>query len=129
MTHENSMPIDQSELAPEYTRHVESKSNKGIMRFFIKALVIPLVAILIILTGSAFAIANFSPTIYTQAKDIIFDKVDFEKITGLSDSTNKEYLDSWLILNSDIHQGEELIQEEQTQEELVQQEQLENQPN
>ncbi|WP_455209569.1 hypothetical protein [Kaarinaea lacus] len=129
MSHENSMQIDQQELAPEYGRYIESKSNKGAMRFFIKALIIPLVVMLIILTGAAFIVANFSPAMYTQAKDILFEKVDFEKIIGRADVINKDILDSWLILNSEKHQGEELIQEEQTQQEMAQEKQLENQPN
>ena len=100
MSQENSIPVLQSEIASEYRQHVESKSNKGVMTAFIKALVIPVVAILMILTGAAFAVANFSPAMYTQVKDNIFEKVDFEKLTGQPDSINKEYLDSWLILNS-----------------------------
>ena len=124
MSQENSIPVLQSEIAQEYGRYVESKSNKGVMGLFVKALVIPFVAVLIILAGTAFTIANFSPATYTQAKDIIFEKVDFEKITGMPDSTSKEYLDSWLIFNSEKQQGEEKTLEENTQEA-----QIESQPN
>ena len=125
MSQENSIPVLQNELAPEYGRYVESKSNSGgIVGLIIKALVISIVATLIILTGAAFAIANFSPAIYTQAKDIIFEKVDVEKLTGLPDSTSKEYLDSWLILNSEQLQGEEKALQEPLQEQPI-----ESQPN
>ena len=133
MSHENSIPVDQSELASEYGRYVESKSKKGFMSFFIKALIIPVVAMLIILTGTAFAVANFSPATYTQARDIIFANVDFEKITGQPNAATKEMLDSWLVLGSELQQGEGLAQEEQTQEQHTQQQmaqegQLESQP-
>jgi len=124
MSQEDSIPVIQSEIAKEYRQQVESKSNKGVMTAFIKALVIPFVAILMILTGAAFTIANFSPAMYTQVKDNIFEKVDFEKLTGRPDSTNKEFLDSWLILNSEQLQGEEIAQQATGQEE-----QIESQPN
>ena len=112
MSQEDSIPVLQSEIASEYRQQVESKSNKGIMRLFVNALIIPFVAILMILTGAAFTIANFSPAMYTQVKDNIFEKVDIEKLTGRPDSTNKEFLDSWLILNSEQLQGEEKAQQE-----------------
>ena len=133
MSHENSIPVDQSELASEYGRYVESKSKKGFLSFFIKALIIPVVAMLIILTGTAFAIANFSPATYTQTRDIIFANIDFEKITGQPNATTKEVLDSWLVLNSEINQGEGQVQEEQSQEQHMQEQmaqdgQIENQP-
>ena len=116
MSQEDSIPVLQSEIASEYRQQVESKSNKGIMRLFVNALIIPFVAILMILTGAAFTIANFSPAMYTQVKDNIFEKVDIEKLTGRPDSTNKEFLDSWLILNSEQLQGEEKAQQETEQE-------------
>ncbi|MEJ2179597.1 MAG: hypothetical protein P8Y28_03970 [Gammaproteobacteria bacterium] len=116
MSQEDSIPVLQSEIAAEYRQQVESKSNKGIMRLFVNALVIPIVAILMILTGAAFTIANFSPAMYTQVKDNIFEKVDIEKLTGRPDSTNKEFLDSWLILNSEQLQGKEKAQQETEQE-------------
>ena len=56
---------------------------------------------------------------YTEVKDNIFEKVDFEKLTGRPDSTNKEFLDSWLILNSEKQQGEEKAQQETVQEEQI----------
>ena len=124
MSQENSIPVLQSEIASEYRQRVETKSNKGVMSLFVKALIIPLFAVFIILTGVAFSIANFSPTMYTQAKDIIFEKVDFEKLTGRPDSINKEYLDSWLILNSEKQQAEE-----KTQQATLEEEQTENQLN
>ena len=65
-----------------------------------------------------------SRAVFTQVKDNIFAKIDFEKLTGQPDSINREYLDSWLILNSDNLQGEET-----TQQEPVQEEQLEDQLN
>ena len=117
MSQEDSIPVLQSEIATEYRQHVESKSNKGIMRLFVNALIIPFFAILIILTGAAFTIANFSPVMYTQVKDNIFEKVDFEKLTGRPDSTNKELLDSWLILNTEKLQAEKKAQQETLQEE------------
>ena len=117
MSQEDSIPVLQSEIATEYRQHVESKSNKGIMRLFVNALIIPFFAILIILTGAAFTIANFSPVMYTQVKDNIFKKVDFEKLTGRPDSTNKELLDSWLILNTEKLQAEKKAQQETLQEE------------
>ena len=123
MSQENSIPVLQSEIAQEYGRYVESKSNKGGMSFFIKVMVIPFVAMLLILIGAAFTIANFSPAMYAQAKDIIFEKVDFEKLTGQPDSINKEYLDSWLILNSQA-----LPVEENAQQETLQEAQIESQP-
>ena len=119
MTQEDSIPVLQSEIATEYRQHVETKSNKGIMRFFVNALAIPFVAILIIVIGAAFTIANFSPAMYTQVKDNIFEKVDFEKLTGRPDSTNKELLDSWLILNSQNLQGEEKSPQETPKEEQI----------
>ncbi len=122
MSQENSIPVLQSEIAQEYGRYVESKSNKGVMSFFVKVMVIPFIAMLLILTGAAFTIANFSPAMYAQAKDIIFEKVDFEKLTGQPDSINKEYLDSWLILNSQA-----LPVEENAQQETLQEAQIENQ--
>jgi hypothetical protein len=112
MSHENSMQIDQQELTSEYGRYIETKSKNGIMSFFVKALVIPVFALLVIFTGAAFAVANFSPVMYTQAKDIVFENVDFEKITGQTDAINKEVLDSWLILNSEKQQDEAIAQEE-----------------
>lgn len=120
MSHENSMQINQSELASEYGRYVESKSNKGIMRLLVKALLAPLVALLITLTGAAFAIANFSPAMYTQAKDIIFATVDIEKMTGLTDAASREYLDNMLILNSEQQPGEDKALEENEQQEQIQ---------
>ena len=123
MSQENSIPVLQSEIAQEYGRYVESKSNKGVMSFFVKVMVIPFIAMLLILTGAAFTIANFSPAMYAQAKDIIFEKVDFEKLTGQPDSINKEYLDSWLILNSQA-----LPVEENPQQETLQEAQIESQP-
>ena len=125
MSQENSIPVIQSEIASEYGRYVESKSNKGAMGFFIKVLVIPFAAMLIIITGGAFAIANFSPASYTQAKDIIFAKVNVEKLTGMPDSIAREHLDSWLILNSEKPQGAEIAQELPVQKEPVQEEQIE----
>lgn len=122
MSQENSIPVLQSEIAQEYGRYVESKSNKGVMSFFVKVMVIPFIAMLLILTGAAFTIANFSPAMYAQAKDIIFEKVDFEKLTGQPDSINKEYLDSWLILNSQA-----LPVEENAQQETLKEAQIENQ--
>jgi hypothetical protein len=119
MSHENSIPTLQSELTPEYGRYVKTTSNKGVMRLFIKALVIPFAALLLILTGAAFTVANFSPVIYTQAKDILFEKVDFEKLTGRPASINKEFLDSWLILNSEKQQGEQEAEGEKAQEEQM----------
>lgn len=119
MSHQNSIPTLQRELASEYGRHVQSNSNKGFMRTFFKVLVMPFVAMLIILTGASFTVANFSPAMYTQAKDIIFANVDFEKITGQTDLINKQFLDSWLILNSDKQQGEGIAQGEMAQEELI----------
>ena len=130
MSNENSIPtIGQRELASEYGKYVESKSDKAIMSVLIKALIIPLLTLPVILAGAAFSIANFSPALYTQAKDILFEKIDFEKITGQTDAVNKQYLDSWLVLNSEKYQVKGLAQEEQTLEEMVQQEQLERQPN
>jgi hypothetical protein len=128
MSHENSMQINQDELASEYVRYVESKSSKGIMSFFVKALVIIVLA-LVIVTGGAFAMANFSPTTYAQAKDIIFENIDVEKITGLTDSTSKEYLDSWLILKSQPQQSEEAMLDQKAQGEIAQEEQPESQLN
>ena len=119
MSQEDSIPVLQSEIATEYRQHVESKSNKGIIRLFINALIIPFVAIFMILAGAAFTVANFSPAMYTQVKDNIFEKVDLEKLTGRPDSMNKEYLDSWLILNSEKLQGEEKAQQETAQEEHI----------
>ena len=119
MSHENSIQIDQQELPSEYGRYVETKSKNGIMSFFVKALVIPVFALLIILTGASFAVANFSPAMYTQAKDILFEKVDFEQLTGQPNSINKEYLDSWLILNSEKLQGEEKALQNTVQEEQI----------
>ena len=119
MTHENSMQMDQQEITPEYGRYIETKSKTGIMSFFVKALVIPVFALLIILTGASFAVANFSPAMYTQAKDILFEKVDFEQLTGQPNSINKEYLDSWLILNSEKLQGEEKALQNTVQEEQI----------
>ena len=124
MSQENSIPVLQSEIASEYRQLVDTKSNKGVMRLFVNVLIIPFIAILMILTGAAFTIANFSPAMYTQVKDNIFEKVDFEKLTGRPDSINKEFLDSWLILNSEKQQGEE-----EAQQEPVQEEQIESQPN
>ena len=112
MSHENSAPAIQRELASEYGRYVKSNSNKGILRFIVKGLLIPFVAILIILTGASFILANFSPAMYMQARDIIFEKVDFEKLTGQTNSVNKEYLDSLLILNPEKQQGEAIVLEE-----------------
>jgi len=125
MSHENSAPAIQRELASEYGRHVQSNSNKGIMRFVVKGLLIPFAAMLVILTGASFALANFSPAMYTEAKDIIFEQVDFEKMTGQTDSINKEFLDSWLILNSENQPGEEIALEETTLEEKALAEQTE----
>lgn len=122
MSQENSIPVLQSEIAQEYGRYVESKSNKGAMSFIVKVMVIPFIAMLLILTGAAFITANFSPAMYAQAKDIIFEKVDFEKLTGQPDSINKEYLDSWLILNSQA-----LPVEENAQQETLQEAQIESQ--
>ena len=122
MSQENSIPVLQSEIAQEYGRYVESKSNKGVMSFIVKVMVIPFIAMLLILTGAAFITANFSPAMYAQAKDIIFEKVDFEKLTGQPDSINKEYLDSWLILNSQA-----LPVEENAQQETLQEAQIESQ--
>ena len=118
MSHENSVPVIQSEIATEYRQYVKSNSNKGIMGSIVKVLVIPFVAMLVILTGASFTLANFSPAMYTQVKDVIFEKVDFEKLTGQTDSINKEYLDSWLILNSEIQQEEGIAMEQKAQEEI-----------
>ena len=123
MSHENSLQIDQSELSSEYGRYVESKSNKGVISFFVKVLVIPFFAMLTILIGAALTVANFSPAMYAQAKDIIFEKIDFEKLTGLPDSTNREILDNWLILDL-----KELLGEEKAQQETLQEKQIEIQP-
>lgn len=120
MSHENSAPAIQRELASEYRRHVKTNSNNGFMGILLKVLVIPLFAILILLTGASFAIANLSPAMYTKAKDIIFEKVDFEKITGQTESVNREYLDSFLILNPEEQQGEQLAQDALAQEEPAQ---------
>lgn len=120
MSHENSAQVIQNELASEYGRRVIANSKKGSRGIFVKALVIPLIALLIILIGTSFVIANFSPATYTQAKDIIFAKVDFEKFTGQSNAINKEILDSWLILNPEIQQGEVNALEEKAQEEQTQ---------
>ena len=126
MSHENSLQIDQSELATEYGRYVESKSKKGPVRLLFKVLVIPLVLLLIILTGAAFAIANFSPAMYAHAKNIIFAEIDVEKLTGLPNSIAREHLDSWLILNSEQQQMGTIVREESTQNETVQGDQLES---
>jgi hypothetical protein len=119
MSHENSARAIQSELASEYGKYVKAKSNKGIANFIVKVFVIPGVALLIVLTGASFAVANFSPATYTQVKDIIFAKVDVEKLTGQPNAINKELLDSWLVLSAAEQQGqpkaqEELVQEQQT---------------
>jgi len=119
MSHENSMQINQREMASEYGRYVETKSNNRIIGIIVKALIIPLIALLLIVAGAAFGIANYSPNTYTQAKDIIFEKVDFEKLTGLPNSTSKEYLDSWLILNSEQQPVEEKAQQETLQEDKI----------
>ena len=126
MSHENSLQIEQSELASEYGRHVEAKSKKSPMRFVFKALAVPVIALLVIVTGAAFAIANFSPATYSQAKDIIFANIDIEKLTGLPDSTVRQQLDNWLILNSEQQQMGTIVQEEPAQKEAVQSDQLES---
>ena len=94
------------------------------MGVFVKVLVMPFLAMLVILIAASLTIANFSPTMYTQAKDIIFEKVDFEQLTGQTDSINKEYLDSWLILNPEKQQGEAIAHEE-----MLLEEQIETPPN
>jgi len=119
MSHENSMQINQREMASEYGRYVETKSNNGTMKRIIKALAISLIALLVTVTGGAFAIANFSPATYTQIKDIVYEKVNIEKLTGLPDSTSKNYLDSWLVLNSEQLPVEEKAQQETQQEDNV----------
>ncbi|MGD8641157.1 MAG: hypothetical protein PVG89_11050 [Gammaproteobacteria bacterium] len=128
MSHENSIQINQDELASQYRRHVQAKSSKGMMNYLVKALVIIFLA-LVILTGATFALANFSPTTYAQAKDIVFANVDIEKITGVPDSTSKEFLDSWLMLNSEKQQNEYMTQDEKVPGAIVREEQTENQPN
>lgn len=120
MSHENSAPAIERELTSEYRRHAKLKSNKGFMGILLKVLVIPLIAMLILLTGASFAVANLSPAMYTKAKDIIFEKVDFKKITGQTESVNREYLDSFLILNPEEQQGEQLAQDALMEEELTQ---------
>ena len=126
MSHENSLQIDQSELASEYGRYVETKSKKRPIRFLIKALVIPVVTLLIILTGAAFAVANFSPATYALAKNIIFAEVDVEKLTGLSDSTAREYLDNLLIINTEQQQMGTIVRDETAQKETMQGDQSES---
>ena len=125
MSHDNSMQISQPELRAAHGRYVEPKSNKGLMGLIIKALVIPLLALLVILIGTALSIANFTPTTYTQVKDYIFEKVDVATITGLPDTTNKEILDSWLVLNPEQLPSGEKAQELSAQKESVPDEQTE----
>jgi len=126
MSHENSLQIDQSELSSEYGRYVESKSKKGPFRFLVKALVIPVVTLLIILAGAVFAVANFSPATYALAKNIIFAEVDVEKLTGLSDSAAREYLDNLLIINTEQQQMGTIVREDVTQKETAQSNQVES---
>lgn len=128
MSHEHSMQINQDEVPPEFRRHVPPKKRNGIMSFFVKLLVI-IAFTLIALTCAAFAIANFSPTTYAQAKDIIFEKVAIAKLTGRPDSVNKEYLDSWLVFNSDKQQVEDTGVDEKAQGEIVREDNSERQLN
>jgi len=107
MSQQNSIPAIRNELASEYGKYIAAKSNRGFLGFIIKRLIVPLVAVLVILTGAAFALANFAPARYTQVKDILFTKVDLEKLTGRSNSVNKEFLDHWLILNAAKQQDDE----------------------
>ena len=127
MSHENSMQINQEELASEYGRYVEAKSKKGVMRFTIRVLLIPFIAMLIILTGAAFIVANNSPALYAKAKDIVFEKVDIEKLTGLSNATSSEYLDNWLVINAEQQQAEGQVENE-SQQATMQEQQSEIQP-
>lgn len=117
MSHENSAHVIQRELASEYGRYVDKKTNSGFISFFIKALAFPLIAMLLVLTASAFAIANLSPAMYTQAKDTIFSTLDFEPLTGQPNSVSKELLDSWLILNSENQPQKAIVEEEKMLEE------------
>ena len=124
MSHENSIATMQRELSSEYGRYLKSNSDKGFFKFLVKGLIIPLFVLLIILTGASFIIANYSPAMYTQAKDIIFEQVDFVKLTGQTDVVNKEILDSWLVLNPENRQMEQIVPGA-----MVLEEQTESQPN
>ena len=126
MSQENNTLVAQHELASEYGRYVESKRKKGPVRFIINALVIPVIAMVIVVTGAAFVVANYSPATYTQAKDVIFANVDIEKLTGLPSSAAKEQLDSWLILNSEHQQAGSIVREEPVKEETAQGNQKDN---
>ena len=123
MSQHNSIPAIHNELRSEYGKYIAAKSNKGFFRLIIKVVIIPLVALSVMLAGAAVFVANFAPARYTQAKDIIFSKIDFERLTGQSNSVNKELLDRLLILNSPKQQ----LDEQATQEKL-QQDQTPNQP-
>jgi len=112
MFQQNSIPAIQNELRSEYGKYIAAKSNNGFLRFIVKGLIIPLVALLVILTGSAFILANFAPARYTQVKDIIFTKVDFKKLTGQPNSVSKEFLDHWLILNPEKQQSDKAAPQE-----------------
>ena len=120
MSHDNNTLVAQHELASEYGRYVESKRKKGPVRFIIKSLVVPVIAMLVVAAGAAFSVANFSPATYTQAKDIIFANVDIEKLTGLPRSVATEQLDSWLILNVEQQQVGSIVREETVKAETVQ---------
>lgn len=119
MSQENSILIDQHELASQYRRYADSKSRKGPIRFLLKTVLIPGFVLLLILIGAAFATANLSPSTYTQAKDIIFANIDVEKLTGLPDSQAREYLDNWLVVNSNKQQEIEIAKEGAVQEDQM----------
>ena len=97
------------------------------MRFTTRVFLIPFIAMLIILTGAALIVANTSPALYAKAKDIVFEKVDIEKLTGLSNATSREYLDSWLVINAEQQQTEGQVENE-AQQATMQEQQTEIQP-
>lgn len=119
MSQDNSMYVDQREMASEYGRYVEAKNKKGFLRFVIKALVLPIFALALILAVATFLVANNSPDTYTQAKDIFFANVNIEQLTGMPASVVQEHLDNLLILNSEKQEGVAVISEGLVQREPV----------
>ena len=112
MYQEQSMRINQRELASEYGRYVDAKNQSAFYRFFIKGLVLPIIILSLIIAGAVFLIANNSPETYAKAKDIVFANVDIEKFTGVPDAMAREQLDSWLIVNAEEQQEPLIAQEE-----------------
>ena len=123
MSQQNSIPAIRNELASEYGKYMTAKSNKGFLRLIVKGLIIPIVLLLVMFTGTAFVLANYAPARYTQVKDIIFTKVDFEKLTGQSNSVTRDMLDHWLILDAAKQQHDENAPQDTSS-----QQQIPNQP-